>query len=149
MADLVTDRLSQLSDPVREVLLVTSAATQPTVSLVAQAIGGQAAEDHVEDAFEAGVIEESGGRIRPAHPLQATVQYSQSPVRIRRDVHSRLAAAVADPEERARHLALAAEGPDEGVARELQDAARRAATRGAPDAAAQLSELARELTPAA
>jgi DNA-binding CsgD family transcriptional regulator len=147
LADLVTDRLSQLSDPVRQVLLVTSAASQPTVSLVAQAIGGPTAEDDVEDAFRAGVIEGSAGRIRSTHPLLATVHYSESSGRARRDVHRRLAAAVVDQEERARHLALAAEGPDEAVAGELEDAARRAGRRGAPDAAAQLSELARELTP--
>ena len=147
LADLVTDRLSELSDPVRQVLLVISAASQPTVSLVAGAIGGPTAEDDIEDAFKAGVIEESGGRIRSAHPLLATVAYSESPAEARRDIHRRLAAVVVDQEERARHLALAAEGPDEGVAAELEDAARRAAGRGAPDAAAQLSELARELTP--
>jgi DNA-binding CsgD family transcriptional regulator len=147
LADLVTDRLSELSDPVRGVLLVTAAASQPTVSLVARAIGGSTAEDDIEEAFKAGVIEGTGGRIRSTHPLLATVAYSESSGRARRDVHRRLAAAVVDQEEQARHLALAAEGPDEGVAAELEAAARRAGGRGAPDAAAQLSELARELTP--
>ncbi len=147
LADLVTDRLSELSDPVKQVLLVTSAASQPTVSLVAQAIGGPTAQDDIEDAFKAGVIEGSAGRIRSAHPLLAAVQYSESSGRARRDVHSRLAALSVDEEERARHLALAAEGPDESVAAELDAAARRAGRGGAPDAAAQLMELARELTP--
>ena len=96
---------------------------------------------------EVEVIEEAGGRIRSAHPLLATVLYSESSGLARRDIHRRLAAVVVDQEERARHLALAAEGPDEHVAAELEDAARRARGRGAPDAAAQLSELARELTP--
>jgi DNA-binding CsgD family transcriptional regulator len=147
LADLVTDRLSEFSDPVRRVLLVISAASQPTVSLVAGAIGGPTAQDDIEDAFKAGVIEGSGGRIRSAHPLLATVAYSESSAEARRDIHRRLAAVVVDQEERARHLALAADGPDEGVAAELEDAARKAAGRGAPDAAAQLSELARGLTP--
>jgi DNA-binding CsgD family transcriptional regulator len=147
IADLVTDRLSELSDPVRQVLLVISAASQPTISLIAGAIGGTTPEDDIEEAFKAGVIEGSGGRIRSAHPLLATVVYSESSGQARRDVHRRLAAIVVDQEERARHLALAAEGPDESVAAELEDAARRASGRGAPDAAAQLSELARELTP--
>jgi DNA-binding CsgD family transcriptional regulator len=147
LAALVRDRLSDLSDPVRQVLLITSAASQPTVPLVAQAIGGPAALDDIEAAFDAGVIEESGGRIRAAHPLLATVHYSESPGRARRATHRRLASVVVEQEERARHLALAADGPDEAVAAELEDAAGRAAARGAPDAAAQLSELARELTP--
>ena len=147
LSDLVTDRMSELPVPVRQVLLVISAASQPTVSLVAGAIGGPTAEDDIEDAFKAGVIEGSGGRIRSTHPLLATVAYSESSAEARRDVHRRLAAVVVDQEERARHLALAAEGPDEGVAAELEEAARKAAGRGAPDAAAQLSELARGLTP--
>ncbi len=58
-----------------------------------------------------------------------------------------LAGAVADLEERARHLALAAEGPDAAVASELEAAAEQAAARGATAAAAELCELAAELTP--
>jgi DNA-binding CsgD family transcriptional regulator len=147
LSDLVIDRLSELSDPVTQVLLVVSAASQPTVSLVAGAIGGPTAEDDIEEAFKAGVIEGSGGRIRSAHPLLATVAYSESSAEGRRDIHRRLAAVVIDEEERARHLALAADGPHGAVAQELEEAARKAAGRGAPDAAAQLSELARGMTP--
>jgi hypothetical protein len=147
LVDLVAERLSKLSDPVRHVLLVTAAASRPTASQVASAIGGADAEDDIEAAFKAGVIEESVGRLRSAHPLLATVQYAESTSRDRRDVHRRLAAVVPDQEERARHLALATDGPDESVAAELEEAARRASKRGAPEAAAQLMGLARELTP--
>ena len=148
LVDLVADRLSGLSDPVRQVLLVTAAASQPTASLVAQAIGGTDAERDIEAALDDGVIEASAGRIRPTHPLLATVQYSVSSGHERREVHRRLAAVVIDQEERARHLALSAERPDERVAAELEAASRQASGRGAPDAAAQLADLARELTPA-
>jgi DNA-binding CsgD family transcriptional regulator len=147
LVDLVKVRLSELSDGVRRVLLVISAASQPTVPLVAEAIGGRTAEEDIEAAFTAGVIGEGGGRLRPTHPLLATVLYAGSAGRTTRDIHRRLAAVVVDQEERARHLALAAEGPDEVVAAELEDAARRAHGRGASDAAAELSELARELSP--
>jgi DNA-binding CsgD family transcriptional regulator len=147
IADLVTDRLTDLSESVRQVLLVIWAASQPTVSLVAQAIGGETPERDIEDAFDAGVIEASGERILPTQPLLATVLYSESSSRAKRDVHRRLAEVSVDQEERARHLALAAEGPDEGVAAELEEAAQGARRRGAPEAAAELSELARELTP--
>ena len=58
-----------------------------------------------------------------------------------------IANAVAEPEERARHLALAAEGPDAGVAAALDAAAERAAARGAPVAAGELFELAADATP--
>jgi hypothetical protein len=71
----------------------------------------------------------------------------QAPVWKRRAVHRVLAGAVADVEERARHLALAVEGPDAGVAAELDVAASSAAARGATAAGAALSELAAALTP--
>jgi DNA-binding CsgD family transcriptional regulator len=148
LVDLVADRLSALSEPVRRVLLVTAAASQPTASLISQAIGGADAQRDIEAAFDDGVIEASAGRIRSTHPLLATVQYSVSSGKDRRDVHRRLAEAVVDQEERARHLALAAERPDERVAAELEAASRQASDRGAPDAAAQLADLARALTPA-
>jgi DNA-binding CsgD family transcriptional regulator len=148
LIDLVADRLSGLSGPVRHVLLVTAAASQPTAPLVAQAIGGTDAEHDIEAALDDGVIEESGGRLRPAHPLLATVQYSTSSGQERRGAHRRLAVVVVDQEERARHLALSAERPDERVAAELEAASRHASGRGAPDAAAELADLARKLTPA-
>jgi len=64
----------------------------------------------------------------------------------RRATHSVLANAVDDPEERARHLALACDGPDDVVAGVVEQAARGARARGAPDTAAELSELAVRLT---
>ena len=79
--------------------------------------------------------------MRFTHPLLATLAYER--VEDKRALHARLAALVDDPEERARHLALAADGPDEDVALALDDAARRARERGAPDAAAALLEQAR------
>jgi DNA-binding CsgD family transcriptional regulator len=54
---------------------------------------------------------------------------------------------VSDPEERASHLALGAEGPSEIVAATLDEASKHAAGRGAPDAAAAFSEQALRLTP--
>ncbi len=54
---------------------------------------------------------------------------------------------VADLEERARHLALGVDGPDARIATVLDEAARQAGARGAPDAAADLSEQASRLTP--
>jgi DNA-binding CsgD family transcriptional regulator len=54
---------------------------------------------------------------------------------------------VSSPEERARHLALATGEPDEQVAETVVAAARLARARGAPDTAAELSELAVRLSP--
>ena len=85
--------------------------------------------------------------IRFAHPLLASICYERAPLWKRRAVHRVLAGVVADLEERARHLALAAEGPDESVASALDTAGERAAARGATAAAAGLFELAAEMTP--
>jgi DNA-binding CsgD family transcriptional regulator len=74
------------------------------------------------------------------------VSYDRAPLRRRRAVHTALARAVADVEERARHLARAADGPDGRVASELRAAAAHAAGRGATQAAAELCELAAGLT---
>ena len=79
--------------------------------------------------------------------LLASVCYEQGRSWERRSAHRALAEAVADAEERARHLALASEGADGDVAIELDDAAERAAARGASAAAAELAELAAVLTP--
>ena len=54
---------------------------------------------------------------------------------------------MSDPEERARHLALGAAGPDGEIAAALDEAASLAAARGAPVAAAELLEEALALTP--
>ena len=86
--------------------------------------------------------------MRFTHPLLASICYEQAPVWKRRAVHRALAGAVSDVEERARHLALAADGPDDAVAAELDEAAEHAAARGGPAAAAGLCELAAKLTPA-
>src|SRR4029079_12196589 len=61
----------------------------------------------------------------------------------------RLAAVVPTEEERARHLALAAAGPDRDTAAILEDAVRSALERAAPAAAAELAEQAHRLTPPA
>jgi DNA-binding CsgD family transcriptional regulator len=65
----------------------------------------------------------------------------------RRVLHETIANVIQEPEERARHLILAAVGPDEKIAHQVEIAARHAEGRGAPEAAATLLEHARTLTP--
>ena len=84
--------------------------------------------------------------IRFAHPLLASEVYGALDDADRADLHRRLAGVVSEPEEHARHLALGATGSDPDVAEALDAAAVRAHGRGAPDAAAELSELAAGLT---
>jgi DNA-binding CsgD family transcriptional regulator len=86
------------------------------------------------------------GRIRFSHPLLASAVYDAAPAGNRRRAHRMLAARVEDPEERARHLSLMADRPDEEVAGALDAAAASAAARGASAAAAELARRALELT---
>ena len=95
------------------------------------------------------MLEVDGERLRFAHSLLASVLYANATAAERRRLHARLATVLDDPEERAGHLALAAERPDATVAAELDEAAQRARARGAPDAAATLWEQARRFTPGA
>ena len=53
-----------------------------------------------------GVVELDDARLRFAHPLLASICYEQAPIWKRRAIHGALARAVADVEERARHMAL-------------------------------------------
>ncbi|HXF98095.1 MAG TPA: LuxR C-terminal-related transcriptional regulator [Gaiellaceae bacterium] len=131
----------RLPGETRAALLVASALSQPTLELV----DGEA----LAPAEAGGVIRvDEKGRIEFSHPLLASAVYDAAPAVRRRQVHASLAELVPDPEERARHLALAADEPDERVAVALVDAARAARARGAPDAAIELLELACLRTPA-
>jgi DNA-binding CsgD family transcriptional regulator len=143
---LVDDRLAALGSRPRRALAAAAALAQPELRLVGAVLDG--AEDALAEAARAGVVELLDGRIRFAHPLLASGAYASTDLVERRRLHGRLAELVSDPEERARHLALATEGPDERVAWELEAAARRADARGAPAAAAELYERAARLTPA-
>jgi hypothetical protein len=148
LRELLGGRLAELPAETADVLLEISALPRPTVELVAAAHGD---DDSVREAISVAgaedilVLEDS--RVRFAHPLLASICYEGAPIWRRRAVHRALAAVVEDLEERARHLALAAEGPEAGVASEVDAAAEQAAARGATAAAAELLELAAQLTP--
>jgi DNA-binding CsgD family transcriptional regulator len=145
---LIRERVSQLPAETREILLVVAALAQPTMPVVAQAVDDSAVTaSALMRAAKAGLVEFEGDRIRFAHPLIGSVVFSDVPREARRPIHQRLADIVTDPEERARHLALSARRPDSQVAAALDEAARHANTRGAPDAAAELAEKALALTP--
>ncbi len=97
-------------------------------------------------AEKAGVIELTDGQVRFSHPLLASAVYATAREEERRRTHARLAEAVEDLEQRARHVAPAARDPDEDVAALLDAAAASARARGAPDAAAELLERAAALS---
>jgi DNA-binding CsgD family transcriptional regulator len=138
---LVRTRVRALPARTRSALLCASALARPDTRMVP-------ASD-LAAAEEADLVRiERDGRIHFVHPLFASAVYSAAPLSRRRETHRDLAAVVSDPEERARHLALASDGFDEVVVRELEAAAAHARRRGAPDIAAGLMELALPLVPA-
>ena len=143
--ELVGPRLAMLSRHGRDAALATAALAQPDVNVVRAAIAeGDVA---ISDMIASGVVERDGSMLRFTHPLFAAGIYDASDPAERKEIHSRLATVVTDPEERARHLAEGADGPDATVAAFVDAAAASVAARGAPAAAARLAKLAVDLTP--
>jgi DNA-binding CsgD family transcriptional regulator len=145
LRDLLKGRLDRLPRRVRELLPFVASTSVPTVGLLDRVIGTGAGAT-LDRAIASGILERDGDRLTFVHPLLASVVYSELTAEQRRALHARLGRAVPDREEQAMHLALSATGPDARVADLLDDGARRAQGRGAPDAAAELLELARRLT---
>jgi predicted ATPase len=142
LSEAIRARLLRLGPGARRLLTVVAFLAQPTVDLVQAAMPDP--EKALSDLFRAvrtGVLELSGDRIRFTHPLMAAeASAAVTPAR-RRDLHRHLAGIVASPEERARHLALSAAGPDEMIASTLESEAHDAYRRGAADAAVELIDL--------
>ena len=136
---LVRTRLARLPARTRDALLVASCLSRPTVATVDV--------ESLAPAEESGVVDvDREGRIRFGHPLLASAVYDAAPAGHRRRVHRMLADQAADLEERARHLSLVTDQPDDDVATVLDAAAEHAAGRGASAAAAELARRALELT---
>jgi DNA-binding NarL/FixJ family response regulator len=136
---LVALRIASLPSATRGALLEASA--------LGRRHRGDVDTNALAPAERAGLVTIAGdGQISFTHPLFAAAVYGAASPAELRAVHSRLAEAVGDLEERSRHLALAATAPDHEVARVLDAAAQNARARGAPDSAAELTELALRLT---
>lgn len=135
---LLEARLRALPPGLTEPLAAIAALGEPTIELVG--------EDTVGPALDAGVLVLDAGRIRFDHPLLAAAAYSRLTPGRRRALHRHLAEVVDGAEERARHLAAAADRPDPALAAALDEAARSARARGAPGAAAELATQALRLT---
>ena len=147
LTDLVRDRLDALTEPAERTVAHAAALSQPTIGLLESAVGRDVAAAGLADAMSAGVVTMEDRLVRFTHPLLAGEAYARLGEDERRAVHRRLASVVREPEEHARHLALATREPDEVAARVLAEAASRAGSRGALAAAAELAERAVTLTP--
>jgi DNA-binding CsgD family transcriptional regulator len=138
--DLALLRLSRLPRATRDVLAQIAAMSRPsTEDLDLEALA---------PAERAGIVRVAPeGRVDFTHPLFGSALYSSLPEATRRELHRGLGAREVRLEERARHLALAASGPDEASAEVLDRAAEAAGGRGAAEVAVELKELALRLTP--
>ena len=146
--ELLGGRLVRLHRSTRDLLECAAALARPTVESLAEATGDRdAVLDALDEAVRERVVALEGSRLRFSHPLLASICYEQASPAKQRAVHRVLAGIVVDVEERARHLALAADGPDTDVADELDRAAEQASARGAAATTAELSEFAAELSP--
>ena len=142
---VVSERLGALSPAAQMALAAVAALAEPRPAVVAAI--AEEAPGGLEEALERGLLQLEDDRLRLAHPLFGSVAASRLRPDRRRVLHGRLADLVDDFEQRALHVAVAAEAPDRDASRVVAEAARRAGARGAPDAALQLAEHALRLAP--
>ncbi|HEY1915425.1 MAG TPA: AAA family ATPase [Streptosporangiaceae bacterium] len=140
---LVQARIASLRQDVRELAAATAATWRFT--------GADVNRDALDAAVRSGLVvvdtgDDGVGVIRAAHPLLCAAAYNGLDAHTRRVLHQRLAASTADPVERARHLALAAPGPQADVAAALDAGAGAALAAGVPDVGVELARLALEHT---
>lgn len=138
---LVAGRLAPLSGKARRLLIYLAAAGEISTSLSHRLLGNDASSA-MQEALSAGILEEDDGRLRFTHPLLASSAYSAAGKSELREVHSVLAEATDDIERRAVHLALSAGGQQEAAEQLLEQAAAQAVSRGAPEVAVELLQLA-------
>lgn len=141
MREVVDERLSRLSPE--------AASAVELAAVLSPAPPDAFDADSLDAGVAAGVLVEQGGLVRFSHPLLAAGAYDRLPPGRRRELHRCAADLAHRLEERARHIALATNGPDEPAAALLEEAARAARARGAPGSAAELAAHARRLTAAA
>jgi DNA-binding CsgD family transcriptional regulator len=144
-------RARALPTDAQRALLVAAAGDSDDLGLLIRAMAqlGLAA-DALEAADSAGLLSIRGWRFRFRHPLVRAAVYQSAPLADRRAAHRALAEVLeddADEDRRAWQLAVAALGPDEEVAAQLERAAASARRRGGVAAEAATLELAARLEP--
>ncbi|MEU2615999.1 AAA family ATPase [Micromonospora sp. NPDC007271] len=153
VADRVRDafqaQIAALPEPARAALLIAAADGSGELETL---VAAGASLDGLGAAERNRLIEITGNVVGFRHPLIRAAAYQSAPAARRLAVHRALAdalsrsPAVDAADRRAWHLAAAALGPDEDIARELAEAAERARGRGGHAAIAAAYERAAELT---
>ena len=145
ITDAYAARLARLPVPTRTALLLAAASSDGAGGPLAAALGGDglgafgpAEDDGLVILLERGV--------RFSHPEARSAVYHAAAPSERRAAHRALAAAL-DGHERAWHLAVAADQPDEELAGALERSAADAVARGAPGTALQALRRAAALSP--
>jgi DNA-binding CsgD family transcriptional regulator len=148
MEESFVRRLEELPPDTRSVLLV--AAAEPVGDpLVLWRATERLSIDASAAANETNGLLSVEPRVRFRHPLVRSTVYRAASPQERQAAHKALAEATdreIDPDRRAWHLAMAAAGPDEDVALELERSADRAQARGGVAAAAAFLQRAVTLT---
>ena len=125
----------------RRALLAAALDASAGVDVVAAAAGGA---DGVDELRRHALASIRDGGLELRHPLLRSLVLARTWGEERRDVHAALAAALPDGVERMRHRAMAAAGPDQSLADDLEELAVRGAGRVG---SAWALERSAELTP--
>jgi len=142
-------RIAALPADARRLLLIAAADPLGEPTLVWRAAGLAGIDPQSATAAADSGLCEFGARVRFRHPLVRAAAYRSGSSDEQRRAHAALAEVIdpeADPDRRAWHHALAAPGPDDAVADELERSAARAQARGGPAAAAAFLERSVDLT---
>ncbi|MFI9811181.1 helix-turn-helix transcriptional regulator [Saccharothrix variisporea] len=148
-------RVGALAASTRTFLLVVAAEATGDAGVVRRACALLELEGWdavVEDAVRSGLVVAepsawAAERFTFPHPAVRSAVYAGGSVALRRRVHAALAAATPDDDRRAWHLAAAVEGPDEGVAGEVERCAGLVGARGGHMARSALLAMAARLSP--
>ncbi|SOJ57255.1 Putative HTH-type transcriptional regulator [Mycobacterium simulans] len=142
-------RIQSLSGDTQQLLLTAAAEPVGDAALLLRAAECLGLPHDAAAGAEAAGLIDVGTRVRFRHPLVRSAAYRAANLMERRRAHRALAEATdseSDPDRRAWHLAIAASGPDESVAVQLERSAERAQARGGVAAAAAFLERASQLT---
>jgi DNA-binding CsgD family transcriptional regulator len=143
-------RVRRLPAPSQTLLLVAAAEGAGDLAAVQMASASLGIDPGALGAVEqSGLVHTRRGRLEFRHPLVRSSVYGAATSSSRRDAHAALAqclTARGDVDRSVWHRAAAAVAPDETIATQLEQAAGRAAARGAPAAASAAFERAAQLT---